>query len=122
MPLIMGLLPGVGDGGTTVGVRVAVGGTGVAVGGTGVAVPGIPVDVRVAVGGTSVGVRVAVGGRGVAVGGTGVGVAPVQAAGKSNAAVPSVRLLDEPWLALLPKPRRANAAQIRHWFAPPVKA
>lgn len=103
--------------GTPVAVAVAVGGTPVAVA-VAVAVGAMVVAVGVFVGGTGVTVGVAVAGIVVTVG---VGVAPPQAEGRSKAAVPSMVLLEEPWLALAPKPRRAKAVQIRHSFAPPVK-
>ena len=46
----------------------------------------------------------------------------MQAAGRSNASTPSVRLFELPWLALKPRPRLAKPRQISHWFAPPVSA
>src|SRR5437867_6556434 len=48
--------------------------------------------------------------------------AAVQAAGRSKASMPSVLLLELPWLALNPSPRLAKARQISHRFVPPVSA
>ena len=45
-----------------------------------------------------------------------------QVAGVSNASVPSERLDDDPWSALVPSPRLANAVQMMHALTPPLLA